>query len=52
MREITKSLKFRGVGPTRWWRDALQALARIAWFLPPSLPAERSSLDVTSKFRP
>ena len=36
----------------RKWHDALRSLVRIARFLPASCPVQRSSVEVTSKFRP
>ena len=36
----------------RRWHDALRSSVRIARFLPASCPVQRSSVEVTSKFRP
>ena len=36
----------------RKWHDALRSLVRIARFLPASRQVQRSSVEVTSKFRP
>ena len=51
-REIRNPFKFRRVGPARWWHDALLPLVRITRFLPVSWPVQRSSVEVTSTFRP
>ena len=45
-----KSISF--VLGLRKWHDALRSLVRIARFLPASCPVQRSSVEVTSKFRP
>ena len=50
-REIGNSFKFRRVGSARYWHDALWPLLRIARFLLASWPVQRSSVEVTSKFR-
>ena len=46
------SFKFRCVGPACYGHDAFWPSPRIARFLPASCPVQRSSVEVTSKFRP
>ena len=50
--KLVTPFKFCRVGPARWWYDALRPLLRIVSFLPASWPGQRSSVEVTSKFRP
>ena len=50
-REIGNSFIFRRVVSARCWHDALRPLLRIARFLLASWPVQRSSVEVTSKFR-
>ena len=50
-REISKSFKFCHVELAGRWHDALRPLLRITWFLRASWPVQRSSVEVTSKFR-